>query len=199
MSSELNVFPPNSKPFGRTFPEWIVSWWRWLLSIPKQNNPAIDLTGIDSGENQWGSNVWFLAGTFGGSVQRTCKIPRGKAIFMPVINYECSLADSPTLTTEAELESKCTSEIDDIRGLTFQLDNLSIVDLSPFRYRSPIFTVDLIEDNVLGAAPGPTKMATDGFWAFLKPPKIGEHVLITFGSCRSGRIRIGTTYHLNVE
>jgi hypothetical protein len=195
---ESIVFPLDSKPYGVTYPEWITRWWRWLLSFPIDKNPAIDQTGMYSSQKQEHPNVWFLAGTFGGYVRRKCQIPFGKAILMPIINYECSFADEPAITTDAQLELKCKSEIDDIKDLSVIVDDHLLSDISLYRIRSPFFVIDLLENNVLGVKPTRTRMISDGFWIFLKPFGIGIHRIITSGSCRSGTIRIGNTYDLNV-
>ena len=67
-------------------------WWKWVLAIPASQNPIFDQTGADCGLGQNGG-VWYLAGTTGGAVTRTCTIPAGKSIFFPIINvnndYPC--------------------------------------------------------------------------------------------------------------
>ncbi len=66
-----SVFSPDTKPFGITYPEWTSKWWQWLVSIPAKDNPAADNTGKNCGQKQTGP-VWFLAGTTGGSAERSC-------------------------------------------------------------------------------------------------------------------------------
>jgi hypothetical protein len=78
------VFPPNTKPYGKTFAEWSAEWIKWALTIPMRYNPAADTTGKNCAINQNGP-VWFLAGISGGSAERTCVIPAGKAISFPVV------------------------------------------------------------------------------------------------------------------
>lgn len=192
------LFSPDSHPYGVSFPKWTIRWWRWLLSLPKEKNPALDESGVYSELSQEDRNVWFLAGTFDGLVERECDIPLGKAILMPIINYECSFADEPMVTTEKGLELKCKSEIDDIKNLTVIIDELLLRNLSRYRIRSPIFSIDLQDNNILGIISGSTRMITDGFWIFLKPLEGGNHKLTSFGSCRSGKIRIGATYNLHI-
>lgn len=197
-SIESFLFEPNSEPYGIPISEWIVRWWCWLLSSTSDKNPVSDESGKYSGLRQNNHNVWFLAGTFGGSVTRTCKIPSGKSILLPIINYECSFADEPLIKTEKELEVKCKSEIDDIKHLNLTIDQLVLSDLTRYRVRSPIFSIYLQEGNIIGAKSGLTRMITDGFWIFFKPLKIGKHIISSFGSCRSGKIKIQTTYNINV-
>jgi hypothetical protein len=195
---EAMVFAPDSEPYGVSFPEWTVKWWRWFFSLPKEKNPVVDKVGTYSELLQDNPNVWFLAGTFDGFAERECNVPFGKSILMPVINYECSFADEPLITTDKELESKCKSEIDDIEQLTVMIDELSFSNFSRYRVCSPIFPIELQEDNILGINAGRTQMITDGYWIFLKPLQTGKHKLISFGSCRSGKIRIGATYTLHI-
>ena len=80
------LFPRDSEPYGVTLPEWTIRWWRWLLSLSLEKNPGSDKSGKFSELGQEDPNVWFLAGTFGGSAVRTCTLPLGKAILMPIIN-----------------------------------------------------------------------------------------------------------------
>ena len=202
-SDESLLFPADSKPYGLTFSQWTIKWWHWLLSIPKDKNPALDISGANLSESQNDPNVWFLAGTLGGAANRSCKIPLGKAILMPVINYRCSFADEPAINSEEELTLKCKKEIDDIKNLSFQIDDMYVTDLSLYRIRSPLFDVHLgkdnIEYNILFDNPFDTKMVSDGYWIFLKPLNIGFHKLLSSGSCHSGKILIATRYNLFVQ
>src|SRR5262249_55520548 len=79
------VLPPNSNPFGITYGEWSAAWWQWLLAIPAPVNPNLDLTGANCGQGQSGQ-VWFLAGNFGGTSTRTCTMPAGRALLVPILN-----------------------------------------------------------------------------------------------------------------
>ena len=48
-------------------------------------NPLLDQTGQNAALGQSGE-VWFLAGTTGGSAERTVTVPPGKALFFPIVN-----------------------------------------------------------------------------------------------------------------
>lgn len=189
------IFNPSSKPFNIGFPEWTAYWWKWLISIPRFRNPAFDDTGEFGGTFQCTPDVWFLAGTFGGSADRSCTVPTGKAILYPVINYECSFADQTYVTTEQGLEKRCKTEMDQIGDLYAKLDGEEI-ELRNYRVKSGCFTIDIPTNNCIGAVAGTTTMASDGFWLFFDNLPRGRHELISFGSCLAGRIKIGCTYHL---
>ena len=81
------VFPPDAKMYGKTYSQWADSWWQWVDGIPKSASPLIDPTGADCAEGQSGP-VWFLAGSPTGSYERSCTIPKNKALFLPVSNFQ---------------------------------------------------------------------------------------------------------------
>lgn len=188
------IYNTNSFPYGKSYVEWVSLWWKWLISIPKEKSPAFDTTGDRCSIAQLNPDVWFLAGTFGQpAIKRTCIIPNGKALLFPVINYECSFADEPSMGTEKELEEKCKQEMDQVGDMNASLDGEKI-NIHNYRIHSPCFTVNIPPDNCLGAITGTTRIASDGYWLFIGPLAVGNHVLTSFGSCMSGRIKIGCTF-----
>jgi hypothetical protein len=192
------IFDTNSSPYGISFSMWIRRWWKWLISIPSDRNPAIDATGQFCSVSQPCTNVWFLAGTFGDTVSRDCTIPYGKSLLFPVINYETSFAAEPSIKTEKQLEEICLSEIDDIRNIHASIDG-ETVEVRRYRAQSGCFEVDIPPNNCLGTAQGVTKIASDGYWLFVDSLNVGTHKLKSFGSCKSGRIKIGCTYNLIIK
>lgn len=188
------IFSPDSDPYGVSYSEWTARWWQWALSIPVEYNPVNDSTGGNCAINQNGP-VWFLAGTLGGVVKRTCIIPADKAILMPILNHG-ELADSPVSKSEEELLSYTTKEMDIVSDLEVTVDDLKLSGLQANRVQTPIFDVVLPEKSLFGGTPGPTRGASDGYWLFLRPLRKGKHKINTFGSCLSGKIRIGVNYDI---
>jgi hypothetical protein len=193
-SSNNLVFPPDSDPYGVSYAEWTSRWWQWALSIPVESNPVNDMTGANCAINQNGP-VWFLAGTLGGVVDRTCIIPSDKAILMPILNHG-ELADSRDVKSEEELLSYTTKEMNIISDLEVMVDSVKLSALNRYRVRSPIFDIILPEKSLFEGTPGPARGASDGYWLFLRPLSKGKHKIHTFGSCLSGKVRIGVNYDL---
>jgi hypothetical protein len=192
------IYDIDSRPYGISFEGWIRLWWKWLISIERVKNPAFDLTGKLCATAQDSPNVWFLAGTFGGHADRKCTIPKGKSILFPIINYEASFADAPSIRSEEELEEQCRHEIDDIGDIYVTVDGKKI-ELQNYRVKSRCFTVDIPPNNCLGATNGTTRIASDGYWLFFEPLHSGIHVLKSFGSCMAGKIQIGCTFKLTIK
>ena len=62
-------------------------WWQWALGTPASENPLTDTTGQFAAVNQSPSGrIWFLAGNFGGTTVRTITVPKGAALFFPIVN-----------------------------------------------------------------------------------------------------------------
>ena len=93
----LDIYAPNSFPFGLSYGEWSAKWWQWVYSIPLEKNPQYAGTvppgkvpvavTVDCSLSQPGP-VWFLGASFGGYAVRECKdpVPSDVAIFFPVAN-----------------------------------------------------------------------------------------------------------------
>src|SRR5918996_4493624 len=120
---QLQYFSPDTKPYGLTYGQWTVMWWKWLTTIPTRSNPAADENGENASLNQTDPSVWFLAGTLGGrTVHRKCTMPRGRSILFPVINYEMNSVEKPELRTESELIAHVIKDENDITNLDAVID-----------------------------------------------------------------------------
>jgi hypothetical protein len=198
------VFSPDSKPYGMTYGEWSVKWWQWIESIPKEHNPVSDSTGKNCAVNQNGP-VWFLAGTSGGSAERSCTIPAGKDIFAPLINNECSYVENKNLKTESELRACAIAGNNGATGLTATIDGVAISNLNRLRIASPLFNLTFAPGNGAGLPPSSTQSVSDGFWIFLKPLSPGTHEIKFGGAVENfaegsvNNFANHVTYHLMVQ
>jgi hypothetical protein len=197
---QVEYFTPDFRPFGLSYGHWTVRWWQWLISIGPEVNPAADATGKHSDAKQTDPDVWFLAGTLGGtSAQRKCVIPSGKSILFPVINYEMNPLEKPELKMEIDLIKHVTQDIDDILNLEVVVDGQNI---PIYRVTSDprIFTLRIPENNIFQVPIGGTTRATsDGYWIFLKPLVPGDHKLYFAGSCSAGTRNVRASYDFTVE
>jgi hypothetical protein len=196
-----DLFTPTSAPYGISYSEWTVRWWKWCLSQPKSRNPVNDRTRADknAANNQTYPEVWFLAGTTGGYAERECSIPRGKSILCPIINYEISTTEDPSLKTDKDLVLCARTDVDKIAKVDVMIDGVTLSEAKKFRIESGPFDVTLPLENLWGVKPGPTRAAADGYWLFLKPLQPGKHRVQFGGSCLAGTINIGTVYYLTVD
>jgi hypothetical protein len=173
-TSNINpgVYPPGSAPYNLTYGEWSAKWWQWVLSLPQDINPLIDQTGEHCAQAQSGP-VWFLAGTFGGSAERTCTIPEGKAILFPVLNSG-NIKTDPS-ETEEDLRVTTKEAVDNPAILDASVDGVPLHNLQNYRAESPVFNVTLPEGNIFGVPELNSEAVSDGYWVMLQPLPVGDH------------------------
>jgi hypothetical protein len=198
------IFPPDAMPYNMTYGEWSAKWWQWILSIPTENNPLNDDSGRNCAVEQTGP-VWFLVGTTGGLAERTCPVPAGRAIMIPVLNGECSYAEYPSFRSESELRSCAATQMDKATQLKARIDGVDVTDLNSYRFQSPLFNLTLPENNIFGLPAGTTQAVADGFWILLEPLPAGNHE-IQFGGglvdvSTAGTVNFATeaVYHITIS
>ena len=193
------MYRPDEHPFGKSWQEWATEWWQWFLSMSKDNHPACDKTGEKASINQNDPNVWFLAGTTGGTTERTITIPAGRAVFLPIINVTTSYLENPSLKTEEDMSSFVSSHMRDIAKKEASIDGETLTVSENYRVRSPPFEFLFPANNIYGAQEGLTRGVGDGYWIFLKPMSTGIHYVRTNGACMSGKVKINVSIRLIVE
>jgi hypothetical protein len=165
------------------------SWWeKWV---------AIDASALDGCDVGTGKIV-FLAGTAGGSADRSCTT--NKALFLvPLINVECSTAEGNG-TTFAELRTCAKGFADEFTDLKLLVDGEppSDLDLNSLRVQAKSHFTS-VAGNFLGIpAANNSKFASDGYWALITLTP-GEHTITFGGSYPPGGFTTEVTYHLVVQ
>jgi hypothetical protein len=191
------VIPPDARYHGLTYSEWQARWWQWVFSLPAANNPILPGGNVLQGQTD---HVWFLTGVFGTEV-RDITIPAGTALFVPIVNTECSTIEPPPFhgDNEAELRACAKAFIDSTSGLACEIDGASLQNLSAYRHQSPLYMFGpLPEDNLLGVPAGTTALSVDdGIYLLLTPLPVGDHT-IHFTGTFAELGTIDTTYHITV-
>ena len=173
------ILPPQSHPYGHSYGEWQGQFWQWTESVPVPQNPAFDQTGALCATAQQGP-VWFLPGSVFPTVDRTCDVPAGKALFMVVIANECSSLEPPPFfgTTEPALQACATEGFDTFfEGWEFgvTIDGRAVEGLDGYRSVSPAVPVTLPAENIWGVTGGSGVAAGDGLFLMLAPMSVGSH------------------------
>jgi hypothetical protein len=192
------VLPPYSYPFGKSYGDWSAEWWKWIISIPADNQHPFNNPDWDCGPSQQSGKVWYLVGAFtavwpplppnkGGKIF-TCEVPTGKAIFFPVINSECSNVEGvegdPWYAGNETDARQCAEKFNSgpvsyAVDLKVIVDGKSVKNVERYRFQSPYFTFKLPQPNILGVADAKGKALSDGYWIMLAPLSKGLHT-VTF-------------------
>jgi hypothetical protein len=177
-------------------------WWQWALEIPEPKNPLIDANPCNVNQHGY---FFFLAGTLGGDpAERTCTIPKGKAIFFPVYNYFSTFGPQPPaagpIINLQEAIKIVRGNVNQATNLKATVDGVNIKVDSKLRSLTRVFEFTFPADNIYGdpALAAHYKAIADGYWVGLNPLRPGNHE-ISFSADGPGGFRTDVTYHITVQ
>jgi hypothetical protein len=195
------ILPPQTNPYGESYGQWAADWWTWAQSIPSEINPLNDTNGADAGVGQHGP-VWFLAGATGSgniSATRNIAVPEGKALFFPILNTLWTTGPTDPPITVPEIKSILAGVTADATNLSCTIDGLTVKHLEKYVTVSPMFSLTVPTDNVLGlAAAVYTPDVDEGFYLMLAPLCPGHHTIHFSSNNVDLGIALDITYHITV-
>jgi hypothetical protein len=223
-SSYASVYPPTAKPYGKSYSEWSVQWWKWALSRPLAGHPFNDPGfACNSTTNGQSGPVWFLASSqiptlppnpasppdLSALVQRSCTIPANTSILFGLEDVEGSTLEGFPKEADQRVYAKLFADHVVKSSLIWMIDGQMVADLDDFRFASPQFTFHAPTPWIYSPLPGGTgKAVADGYYVMIKPLSKGHHTLSCGGRFYfsatdlppSGLdVGFGNTYHLFVQ
>ena len=190
-SVQAQVLPNDAVVGGKTIGEWTAECWKWIYSIPTNENPQLDCDGKWANNRQPDPTVFFIAPVTGVSpppCTRTFTVPENRFILLPVLGITIDNIDTvPPLTLE-ELHDILNGVLDVPADLHASIDDQPVPNLLQHRATSPPFSFDFPDgDNpltlfyqhpIIGLD---DPVIADGYWLMLEPLSPGPHVLHTGG------------------
>jgi hypothetical protein len=167
------LFSKDSSPHDVPYSEWISRWWQWNMGIPEAEHPRENYSAEKCSTNQSGP-VWFIPDILTGKEERTCSIPAGKAILVPMLTGEYH-DDFPGQYTDAQLRQGAMAG-DEYGVISATLDGKPLKNLEQYRTQS-FHNITVPEDNIFDNPPGTFRGMADGFFVFLEPLPPGNHEL----------------------
>jgi len=168
---------PKDTPYGLSYEEHIKNFWKYLLSIPSDQSPREDETGERCGIGQTNSDspVFYLANGRG-KHERTCTIPSGKGVLIPVMVVEVSDKQRQNATVD-DLHKIAKKDQDSVTSLYLRIDNeeYDMNYLSTYRTHTDAFDVEFPENALYSAAPGKSKAVADGHYIITDVLPPGKH------------------------
>jgi hypothetical protein len=180
-SSSVNIYPPESKPYGLTYAEHAENFWKWLLPIPADKSPMEDPTGekCTNGQANSNSSVFYLSHNSGGRSERICEVPAGKGLLIPVMEVEWNDKETPGASID-ELHLAAKRDQDSVNSLYLKIDDreYKYVDLLKYRTHTDDFQVAFPDNGIYGVIEGgPTTAVADGFYILTEPLTKGNHTV----------------------
>jgi hypothetical protein len=192
-ADEMLAVSPSERIANRSQEEWSAQWWMWAGSFDYDDSPVADRTGVRCDFKQKGP-VWFLAGTYGTRrTERTCRIPKDKYLFFPLINYIVMPAVASNRDCEAQTAT-AAAMTDNPSALILDVDGIRVEALARYR-QATTSCFDMGALRTVRVAIYPS--AANGYYVMLRPLSPGRHV-VNFGGELPGMLQ-AVTYTLDVE
>jgi hypothetical protein len=184
---EPKMFLKESSPFGTPYGNWLAKWWQWNVAIPLEGHPRDSFSPEKCNTNQNGP-VWFLPDILTGSEERSCTIPAGKAVFIPINVGICWNDGNPQYMDDPELRN-CAMEGQEGNFMSVYLNGTKLNDSDINRIQSSFFNVTIPADSYTrynkdasgqilecGECPvGTFRAMADGYFLFLEPMNAGTN------------------------
>lgn len=182
-------FEVGSSPYNVTYDEWAAKWWQWYVSVPKTHSPN-NLDYPNHITNQTcavfqdpKSPVFFLFTPYveEKNADRTCTVPKDKAILIPIVSSEMDTGD-PTLTdnsTKALIDTATEGNNNALISIKLDGVTLNFNHDQKNRILTEPFSITLPEHNLWEEKekPGTYTGVAEGYYLFLKPLPVGNHTL----------------------
>lgn len=196
----VNVAPVDALVYQHSYQDWVAQFSLWAFTLPPENHPFFDETGISIAVGQSGP-VWFLVGAFNesGLVVRNCEIPHGTALFIPVIDTQCFNFDVFGEPLSESALADCAKDIIDlVTNVSLTIDGRPI-SVSQFRVSSGLVDLSLSDNNIFGLPAGHGSLVSDGYYVILEPLNVGKHTIHFTGTFSDIGWGQDVTYNVTVS
>jgi hypothetical protein len=196
---------PSAIVDGKTIAQWTQDWTTWGLQAPANTNPLTDPNGGFAHVNNTGP-VFFIAGTMGGSVDRTFDVPKDTPLLFPMISafdtegpdIPATLPDYPPKPFQEEVNRVLNDWKHSVKSTFASIDGHSVSSTQSYFERTDYFSMGKVQPGSLIESFG-VKAGTDlsttksaGYWLMVEGLTPGTHTL-DFGGSTGPNVLNGET------
>jgi len=138
-SVHADILPNDAIIGGNTIGEWTGICWRWIYSIPTNQNPQLDCEGQFANNRQPDQRVFLIAPLNGNQPPcvRTFTVPEDTFVLLPVLGITIDNINTvPPLTLE-QLHDSLDSVLNPPAEIHASLDGVAVTNLLDHRATSP--------------------------------------------------------------
>jgi len=168
-----SLYSIDTSPYGISYQKWLERLWQWKFAVPTAENTVHTYSREKCAIGQQGP-VWFLNELLSGTEDRTCTVPAGKSILLPVLDGQCDTSDV-RLHTDQDL-IQCASAGNEYGVISATVDGTPIKNLDSYRTHTEFYNITVPADNIFKEKPpGTYRSYTDATALFLSPLAPGSH------------------------
>ena len=188
------VYAAGEEIDGASLGEWSARYWQWVTSLPVGENPAQDPTGALCGYGQTGP-VFFIPRNM-----PPCTVPEGVSVFLPIAGSQCSTLEPPPFhgDDEASLTACAAIEADRYTRIVVRVNGEVVPDVEHYRAASPVFSMQLPENNIFAVPAGTGLAVADGYHVVFRPLQPGTYEIVVHVEVIDGYALPDKTLHLSV-
>ncbi|MCC6817248.1 MAG: hypothetical protein IT267_12605 [Saprospiraceae bacterium] len=188
-NADQYVSAPTDKPFGKTYVEWTVEWWKKFMTQSCDQIEQVHTS--DKSLFHTTGPVWFLAGINTLNATINLSVPSGKSLLLPLINYindypcpdtsykprkDQSLSDFLIQGVNLFVDSMVS-----VTSLEVSIDGLSVSKIPTYRFVSDLFYFQGNKDLANCIDPCITgdeqAAAAGGYFVIIKDLPVGDHLI----------------------
>jgi hypothetical protein len=171
------TFSRGQTPIGRSWETWIELWCKWYYGN-RLKYEMTDKMCTNWNQNEKNQELCFLMKTLINTseekIEYETKVPKGRLLFLPLINNLINFYHYPNLQSESELCSCSKSEIDNQTIVYLSVNGNEIKGIQQYRIRSNLFDILLVDHNN-PTQKIETQAISEGYWIFLHSLPLGRN------------------------
>jgi hypothetical protein len=163
------TFSRGQTPLGRSWETWIELWCKWYYGNRlkyEMSDKMCTYWNQDEKNQELCFLTKILINESEEKIEYETKVPKGRLLFLPLINSLINFYHYPNLQSESDLCSYSKSEIDNQTIVYLSVNGNEINGIQQYRIRSNLFDIFLVDHNN-PTQKIETQAISEGYWIFL--------------------------------
>jgi hypothetical protein len=164
------TFSKGETPLGRSWETCIESWCKWYYTVRREPSTKEDKTYDNWSDDRENPELCYLTKAiikkYENNIICEITIPKGRVLFLPLINNLISFYEYPNLESEHDLRLFAKSDLDTKIITYLSINDYEIKNIQQYRVQSNLFDITLPEIND-PSQKIKTQAVADGYWIFL--------------------------------
>lgn len=198
-AASVTVLEPTAQVAGKSIAHYTGGWYNWAYNFPAADGDPVEDPDGSLAERYQAPPVFYVAGTYGTTVERSFRIRPNTHILIPLVN-SFTLNFTDPIAPSPDDVAFVDNFIEGVDELFFEVDGHSFGKTGYLsRYlQSESFIYNAQIENVYGDPLGQWPNYIKGYWMMLEPLKPGNYTIRFGGGNSSAGFGVDVTAHVTV-